>query len=61
METLSLSEKKSILINYFRSHGKFPQGAVSIDCGTATVGNVSVDGSYYGTFDYISREFIELA
>ncbi|MGN0596145.1 MAG: hypothetical protein ACI4J1_02290 [Ruminiclostridium sp.] len=61
MNTISLSEKKSILINYFRKHGKLPCGALTIDSNTATVGNVSVDGSYYGTFDYIKEEFIDIA
>lgn len=58
---MQLSEKKSILLNYFNGNGGVPKGALSIDCNTDTIGNVSVNGSWYGTFDYIRKEFISLA
>lgn len=56
---VSLKDKKIILSNYFRQHGK-PSGCITFDVDTATLGNISVDGSYYGTFDYIRKQFVDI-
>ncbi|MGN0619114.1 MAG: hypothetical protein ACI4J7_08850 [Ruminiclostridium sp.] len=58
---MSLKSKKHILIEFFRNNGGIPKGAVSIDNDTGTIGNVMVNGCWYGTFDYTSKEFITLA
>lgn len=58
---MSLKTKKSILISYFRNNGGIPKGSISIDSDMSTVGNVSVNGSWYGTFDYSAKKFITLA
>lgn len=58
---MSLKTKKSILINFFRNNGGIPKGAISIDNDTGTIGNVTVNGSWYGTFDYAEKKFISLA
>ena len=58
---MSLKTKKSILINFFRNNGGIPKGAISIDNDTGTIGNVTVNGSWYGTFDYTEKKFITLA
>ena len=58
---MSLEEKKSILIEYFRNHDGYPRGTVSYDSGIATVGNVMINGTWIGVFDYIAKEFIQLA
>ncbi|MCM1334951.1 MAG: hypothetical protein NC084_09785 [Bacteroides sp.] len=55
---MSLKKKKHILIRYLRSHDRLPKGALSIDADTATVGNVFVNGTWIGTFDYEERRFI---
>lgn len=57
---MSLRAKKSILIEYFRNNGGVPKGAISIDNDTGTVGNVMVNGCWYGTFDYDEKRFITL-
>ena len=58
---MSLKTKKSILISFFRNNGGIPKGAISIDNDTGTVGNVTVNGNWYGTFDYTEKKFITLA
>ncbi len=58
---MSLKIKKSILLSYFLCNGGIPKGSISIDNDTSTVGNVSVNGSWYGTFDYTKKKFITLA
>lgn len=55
---MSIEVKKKILIGYFRTHGGIPKGAVTVDSDTATVGNVFVNGTWRGTFDYEERRFI---
>ena len=57
---MSLRAKKSILIEYFRNNGGVPKGAISIDNDNGTIGNVMVNGSWYGTFDYDAKRFITL-
>lgn len=58
---MSLKTKKYILTEYFRKNGGVPKGAITIDSDENTVGNVSVNGTWYGTFDYEERRFIETA
>ncbi len=58
---MSLKTKKSILIEFFRQNGGIPKGAITIDNDTGTVGNVTVNGSWYGVFDYNERRFISTA
>ncbi len=55
---MSLEAKKKILIGYFRAHGGIPKGAVTVDSDTATVGNVFVNGTWFGTFDYEGKRFV---
>lgn len=55
---MSLKSKKQILIKYFRENGGIPKAALSIDSDTASIGNVFVNGCWYGTFDYAERKFI---
>ena len=54
---MSIKDKKRILTDYYRKHGGLPKG----DADTDTVGNVFVDDSYVGAFDYCKGEFISLA
>ena len=42
-------------------HGGFPLAAVTIDGDSGTVGNVSVNGTWFGVFDYIAKKFIQKA
>ena len=58
---MSLKTKKSILIDFFRNNGGIPKVAITIDNDTGTVGNVTVNGSWYGVFDYNERRFISTA
>lgn len=55
---MSLNHKKFILIQYFREHG-MPKGFITIDSDTCEIGNVSVNGEYYGTFDYNLKKFVQ--
>ncbi len=57
---MSMTEKKAVLSKYFRSNGGFPKGCVTIDATLDTIGNVSVNGTYYGVFDFAEGHFIEL-
>lgn len=56
---MSLNEKKTALNKYFRDNGGFPKGCVTIDATSDSVGNVSVNGTYYGAFDFEKGYFIE--
>lgn len=56
---MSMTEKRTALLSYFRKTGSFPKGCVTIDSNTETIGNVSVDGTFYGVFDYENCCFIE--
>ncbi len=56
---MNLEQKKKIINAYFKSHGGFPKGAVSIDANESTVGNVMVNGTWIGTFDFEKRDFID--
>lgn len=58
---MSIPKKKKILVEYYRKHGGFPLAAVTIDGDGETVGNVFVNGTWFGTFDYIKKEFIQKA
>ena len=58
---MSIKDKKRILTDYYRKHGGLPKGNLDIDADTDTVGNVFVDDSYVGAFDYCKGEFISLA
>lgn len=58
---MSIKDKKRILTDWYREHGGLPKGNLDIDADTDTVGNVFVDDSYVGAFDYCKREFITLA
>jgi hypothetical protein len=58
---MSIKDKKRILTDYYRKHGGLPKGNLDIDADTDTVGNVFVDDSYVGAFDYCKGEFIILA
>lgn len=55
---MSLSEKRTILAAYFKSHGGVPHGCITVDDTAATVCNISVNGTFYGVFDFVKREFI---
>ena len=56
-----IAKKKHILVEYYRKNGGFPLAAVSIDSDGDTVGNVFVNGTWFGTFDYIAKKFIQKA
>ncbi len=56
---MSFEKKKAALIKYFRNNGGFPKGCVTIDASYGTIGDVSVNGTYYGTFDFVKGEFLE--
>ena len=58
---MSIKDKKRILTDYYRKHGGLPKGNLDIDADTDTVGNVFVDDSYVGAFDFCKGEFISLA
>ena len=58
---MSLEEKKRILIEYFRDHGGYPRGTIGYDSDIEPVGNVTINGTWIGVFDYISKEFIQTA
>lgn len=58
---MSITDKKHILIDYFRKNGGLPRGAILIDNDTENIGNVSVNGTWFGTFDYIDKKFIQKA
>ena len=58
---MSIAEKKRILAEYYREHGGFPLAAVTIDGDSGTVGNVSVNGTWFGVFDYTEKKFIQKA
>lgn len=58
---MALETKHSRLIAYFRKSGNMPRGTLSTDPHNRTVGNVYVDGQYYGAFDFLRREFIDKA
>ncbi len=58
---MSIKDKKRILTDYYRKHGGLPKGNLDIDADTDTVGNVFVNDSYVGAFDYCKGEFIALA
>ena len=55
---MSLNEKRNILAAYFKSHGGIPYGCLTIDSTAATVSNVSLNGTFYGVFDFEKCEFI---
>lgn len=57
---MTLKAKKYILTEYFRTHGGIPSGTISVDSDSGTVGNVSVNGTWIGVFDYIRKDFIQL-
>lgn len=59
MAFMSFNEKKAALSKYFRENGGFPKGCVTIDASYSTVGGVSVNGTYYGTFDFAEGYFLE--
>lgn len=54
---MSMNEKRAILGDYFRKNG-MPNGCITVDNDMATIGNVSVNGTFYGVFDYKKREFV---
>lgn len=56
---MSFYEKQEILIDYFRKNDEFPKGCVTIDQAYGTVSNVSVDGCFYGVFDFVKKDFID--
>lgn len=56
---MSIKDKKRILTDYYRKNGGLPKGNLDIDADT--VGNVFVNDSYVGAFDYCKGEFIALA
>ena len=56
---MSFEKKKAALIKYFRNNGGFPKGCVTIDSTPGSVGNVSVNGTYYGVFDFNKGYFLE--
>lgn len=56
---MSFEKKKAALIQYFRNNGGFPKGCVTIDTSYSTIGDVSVNGTYYGTFDFAKGDFLE--
>lgn len=56
---MSMAEKRTALLSYFRKNGGFPKGCVTIDSTLDTVSNVSVDGTFYGVFDFENGCFIE--
>lgn len=57
---MSMAEKKKVLLSYFRKNGGYPKGCVTIDSNTETIGNVSVNGTFYGVFDYEKCCFVEM-
>lgn len=57
---MTFKTKKHILAEYFRAHGGIPPGTISVDDDNETVGNISVNGTWIGTFDYIAKKFIQL-
>lgn len=59
MTSMSFYEKKAALSKYFRENGGFPKGCVTIDASYSTVEGVSVNGTYYGTFDFAEGYFLE--
>ncbi len=56
---MNLEQKKKIINAYFQSHGRLLKGAVSFDANESTVGNVMVNGTWIGTFDFEKRDFID--
>ena len=58
---MSIANKKRILVEYYRKNGGFPLAAVTIDSDSNTVGNVFINGTWFGTFDYIEKKFIQKA
>lgn len=56
---MSFEKKKAALIKYFRNNGGFPKGCVTIDASYSTIGDVSVNGTYYSTFDFVKGDFLE--
>ncbi len=56
---MSMAKKRTALMSYFRENGGFPKGCVTIDSNTETIGNVSVNGTFYGVFDYENNCFIK--
>lgn len=57
---MSMAKKRTALLSWFRENGGFPKGCVTIDSNTETIGNVSVNGTFYGVFDYENNCFIEI-
>lgn len=57
---MSMAEKRTALLSYFRKKGSYPKGCLTIDSNTETIGNVSVNGTFYGVFDFENSRFIEL-
>lgn len=57
---MSMAEKRTAILSYFRKKGKYPKGCLTIDSNTETIGNVSVNGTFYGVFDFENGCFIEL-
>lgn len=55
---MSIKYKKSILIKYYREHGGVPKGNLEIDADTDSIGNVFLNDTYIGTFDFCKRKFI---
>lgn len=56
---MSMTKKRTALLDWFRKNGGFPKGCVTIDNNTETIGNVSVNGTFYGVFDYENGCFID--
>lgn len=56
---MSMTEKKAALSKFFRANGGFPKGCVTIDATSDPIGNVSVNGTYYGAFDFVEGYFLE--
>lgn len=57
---MSVDLKKKMLVNYFRKHGGMPSGSLHFDSDGSDIGNVYVDDNYYGTFDWLKNEFINI-
>ena len=56
---MNLIQKRKILTAYFKAHGGFPHGCVTVNDPSATVCNVFVNSTFYGVFDFEKRAFID--
>ena len=56
---MNLIQKREILTAYFKAHGGFPHGCLTVADAESAICNVFINGAFHGVFDFEKKDFIE--